>query len=176
MKHSVSVGWGIVWGSLIAGPTFVAATAGALLYATLPQAIPVEGGWIDPETVMALILLIIPVGLFGFLLAFIPNAVGATLIGSLGRRFELARLPLVWAVAGVAMTTIPLALLGSFFGDQAPTAVGLVITSGLCALMCRRHTRWFDEPPVTLNPAPTSVSPPAQSALAPRNTGARLLD
>jgi hypothetical protein len=164
MKQSVSVGWGILWGSIAAGPIFVATTCAILLYAELPKAIAIETSWFELDTVMGLIL------------AAVPNAFGATIIGNLGRHVPFARLPLTWAAAGIVMAVIPISLFGGFRGDQAATAAGLIITSGICALVCRKHTRWSEAPEARPNPEPASVSPPARSALAPRNTGARLLD
>jgi hypothetical protein len=176
MKQSVSVGWGILWGSIAAGPIFVATTCAILLYAELPKAIAIETSWFELDTVMGLILAAVPVTLLGFILALIPNAFGATIIGNLGRHVPFARLPLTWAAAGIVMAVIPISLFGGFRGDQAATAAGLIITSGICALVCRKHTRWSEAPEARPNPEPASVSPPARSALAPRNTGARLLD
>jgi hypothetical protein len=176
MKRSVFVGSGILWSSLFAGPIFILATAAAFFYHSLPNAVAVDENWFTAESAMSLFISIVPVSIFGFILALLPNILGAVVMGQLGRYFETARSPLAWGIMGVAMVAIPLNLFQAFEGDGAPAAVGLLLTAGLCALVSRRNARWPIHLDAPVSPVPASVSPPARSALAPRNTGARLLD
>ena len=176
MEQTVFIAKGVLTSSIAAGPIFVTAFGGATLYATLPQAIPIDPTSLQFEAIAAIFGVGILVLIFGFILALLPNALGGGVLGKLGLHSEIAQLPLIWVLVGCGLAAIAVALSAELRNEASPLATALIITSGLCALIVRRHTRWVayaDEP---ATPAPASVSPPAQSALAHRNTGARLLD
>ena len=180
MRQSYFFGKGVFISSIAAGPIFVAAFGGATLYATLPQTIPIDPSSFTNDHsgfVLGFSLLGLLVLLFGFILAVVPNTIGGGIMSELGLRSEFARLPFVWFLVGSGTAAAPVALVYALQGAAGPLGAALIITSGLCALIVRRYTRWVEvETEEAPTPAPASVSPPAQLALGHRNTGARLLD
>jgi hypothetical protein len=180
MVQSYFFGKGVFISSIAAGPIFVAAYGGATLYAMLPQTIPIDPSSFtnDPTgSLWGLCLLGSLVIGFGFILAIVPNTIGGGIMSETGLRSEFARLPFVWLLVGSGTAGVPVVLVYALQGTAGPLGAALIITSGLCALIVRRYTRWVEaeteEAPIR---APASVSPPAQSELGHRNTGARLLD
>jgi hypothetical protein len=176
MEKSVFIAKGILISSIVSGPVFVGAYLLSDFYSKLPEVIPVDFRGLDVETISAMLGFALLVVMFGSILALLPNTLGALVLGKLGRHSEMARSPLTWAATGTAMAAISLALTAGFEGDQRPLSAALIITSCICALICHRFTRWAECAPRKPIPAPASVSPPAQSELGHRNTGARLLD
>jgi hypothetical protein len=172
VEKSVFIAKGILISSVAAGPIFVTLLGIEALYTSLPKAMPVPG---DSSGVLMLFL-IIPVVAFGFFAALLPNAVGAWMMGNLGRHFEFAQLAPIWAATGSLGVVSALALGGWFVADQSTGLSALIITGGICALICRHYTRWAECAPERPIRAPASVSLQAQSELGHRNTGARLLD
>jgi hypothetical protein len=172
MEKSVFIAKGILISSVAAGPIFVAVLGMEALYASLPKAVPVPGN----GSGILMLFLIIPVVAFGFFAALLPNAVGAWLMGNLGRHFAFAQLAPIWAATGSLGVVSALALGGWFAEDQSTGLSALIITGAICALICRHYTRWAACAPDKSIRAPASVLPPAQSELGHRNTGARLLD
>jgi hypothetical protein len=126
-------------GSSPAGPLFVTVLTAEMLYATLPDPLVIEAGGIV-FFVIALFVSLIP----GFLLAFVPNLLGAALMGRAGEVSETARTPLAWVAAGTGAGTM-LAALFTGFSDGAPAAVALIVTSAGCARLCRSQIDWEDQ-------------------------------
>jgi hypothetical protein len=176
MRQSVFIAKGVVISSIAAGPIFVTALGGAALYATLPKAIPIGPAVFDFAAISALLGMGLLVLMFGFVLALLPNALGGGVLGTLGLRSEIARIPVIWALVGIGLAAIPVALFPELRIEEAPIGAALIITSALCALIVRRHTKWVVDADEPITRAPASLSPPEQSALGHRNTGSRLLD
>ena len=79
----------------------------------------------------------------GFLLSYLPNAIGAYALSTAGETSALAREPIVWVAVGVGLGF----LLALLFGAAPESGVGtfaLVSTSAVCAGLCRWQTRWED--------------------------------
>jgi hypothetical protein len=177
MNQRVFFAKGVFVSSIAAGPIFIAVLGLATVYATLPKALSVEAIDSGLGAIGAVLFGSIAALLFGFVVSVLPNALGGALLGHLGLHSETARLPLVWALSGSVFMAIPIALAGGLRADSAMPAAVLIITSGICALIVRRYTRWVEvETEDAPTPAPAFVSPPEQSALGHRNTGSRLLD
>lgn len=127
----------ILTASLAAGPIFVVSTGLAALYLQLPKA--VEMG-VEPGDILPLILLPIPVILFGFLLSFIPNTIGTGFMLLVGFEFPAARSSAAWIVTGALFGT---AIAWATGGLSEPAmAFGLTSTSASCAAICRIGASW----------------------------------
>jgi hypothetical protein len=177
MRQTVFIAKGIFWSAALAGPIFLIALGGVSLYNSLPEPITVTDRWLTAESISTILLGIIPTIIVGFIAGILPIVAGASILGNLGRTIAVVRLPIVWVATGIAVAVIPLAIGGALF-EPSPVPAAVIITSGMCALLSRLHAKWIDDPVERKQPirAPASVSPPAQSELGHRNTGARLLD
>lgn len=135
MSERVEIGAGVFFGTLVAGPAFVASMLLGLAHFQ-PGSMSGGGGLALLPVVMAAAL---P---FGAVLAVVPVLLGATLMGQLGRWNEGARLPITWALVGALAAGVPSWLLD---GGQEATA-SFAATGALCALTARAKTRWTAEP------------------------------
>jgi cell division protein FtsW (lipid II flippase) len=73
------------------------------------------------------------------MLAFLPVALGASAMASLGVANEGARLPVLWMLAGAAGAAAPAWV---FINNDAGTATLFGATGAICALAARWRTRW----------------------------------
>jgi hypothetical protein len=133
--------YGVIVASLIAGPTFVAAVACAVLYAQLPAAIPVELG-----AVFALGFAMLLAVVFGMLIALPANGIGAVVMVTLGQHIAGARSWMAWAQAGGVLGAAAFHLFDAGPGSE-PLLFATVVTSVLCATICHRKTEWIDDDP-----------------------------
>ncbi len=136
MEFNLSVGGGVGAASLLAGPVFVTSCALASLYLELPRPIVVSANQLG-----LFLILLIPAVAVGFLIAFVPVAIGAALLFRLGRQFEVLRAPIAWTLVGAA---IGIALVAALELDGAWREIGfgLVATCAICATICRRRIVW----------------------------------
>lgn len=84
-----------------------------------------------------------PSALVGFLLTYLPNAIGASLLASAGEVNRVGREPIVWMATGAASGL----LLAIVFGGSSDSGIwtfATVSTSTVCAALCRAQTRWED--------------------------------
>jgi hypothetical protein len=127
----------VILASLAAGPIFVVATALAAAYLQLPRALDAT---VDPHGIAALILLPIPVVLFGFILSFVPNLIGTALLLLAGFEFPTARTRAAWIATGALFGT---GIAWQTTGFEVPAAAfGLISTSACCAAICRKSALW----------------------------------
>lgn len=119
--------------SLAAGPVFVIVTMVQSGMDMTVDAIVRAGSW------LLILLTISPfiVG-FGFIIAVLPNLIGAWLLRWLSTDNIGARLPVLWAlVGGLAGGAI-----GTVFSAPQEIVVPLAASGIVCALVCRRGMRW----------------------------------
>jgi len=131
------VGSGAVLASLAAGPLFLAVAAtGELLDGNPIVLTPNEVELIAGAIWLAMI--------FGWFVAIVPNLLGALLMGRLGRDNVVARLPVMWSLAGAALGggAIWLTWTGE---DRVGASSQMAAVAALCALVCRARVRWIDE-------------------------------
>jgi hypothetical protein len=114
---------GMVLACLVAGPVFVISAAAAGAYLTLPRPIRIE-----PRDLASLALLLLPV------------LIGATAMRALAERIEVARAPITWAAVG-ALCGAGLAWWSEVTTEQPELAFALIVTSTLCARLCRPPLR-----------------------------------
>lgn len=127
------IGRGVLGASVAAGPIFMTASAvvGVLRGANF--------GVIGPDDlpfVFVLLALSVP---FGFVLAAIPNLLGAWALSRLGRGNDAVRLPVVWAVIGALAAGLAIAAADP---ADAESIAAFSATGAACALLCRWGTRW----------------------------------
>lgn len=120
---------GVLLGSITAGPIFLTAAMLADYYLKIPEAVTVNVG----------ILPLLPVALLfasaiGFFIAILPAIVGTALLSAIARRFEAARQPIMWAVAGA---TIGTAFVTQVDIDEPAIAFGIVVASASSARLSR---------------------------------------
>jgi hypothetical protein len=131
--------------SAAAGPVFLLSLLAAQAYAILPEPVAIEAGGVAGFMVIALV----PTIIVGFLISFVPNAIGAYVLSKAGETSETARAPIFWVGAGAMLGFGAAVLFGAFqpfasFQDSAPVIFALVLTSAVCAGLCRARTRWED--------------------------------
>ena len=115
--------------SLVSGPVFLLSLTAALAYMTLPDPVPLE-----PSALFAVALALIPATIVGFVLAFVPNMLGAAMMAWIAEAHEAARDPLAWAAAGALLGT---GLAAMFTGVLSPGGFATILTSAVCARICR---------------------------------------
>lgn len=131
----------IVLASLAAGPVFLLGLAASAWAATAasPVPIPADLGF----GTFGVVVVTIPAIVVGFVLAIVPNILGATVMTRLGRRNVAMRLPIAWALAGGLATGLPFELLSiAPAGDDRIGVFAFVFTGTCCALICRRRAEW----------------------------------
>ncbi|MEA3048982.1 MAG: hypothetical protein QOG84_818 [Sphingomonadales bacterium] len=84
--------------SAAAGPVFVLSLAAAQIYSFMPEPVP-----IDPASLAMTLALLIPAAVAGFLISFLPNAIGAHILSRAGEFSETARAPISWIAVGAAL-------------------------------------------------------------------------
>jgi hypothetical protein len=122
--------------SAAAGPVFVLSLAAAQVYSLMPEPVP-----IDPTALVMILLLLVPATVVGFLISFLPNAIGAHILSAAGEASEAARAPISWIAVGAALG-FGLAMMFGAPPDGGPVTFALVFTSAACAGLCRARTRW----------------------------------
>ena len=126
---------GLVLACLVAGPVFVISATAAGAYLTLPQPIMIE-----PRDLASLAMLLLASCLFGFLIALLPVLIGATAMRAAAERIDVARAPIAWAAVG-ALCGAGLAWWSEVTTEQPELAFALIVTSALCARLCRPPLR-----------------------------------
>lgn len=121
---------GAICASAFAGPLFVTAVAAATLYLTLPAPIVIR-----PFELAGFALLLFPATIVGFVIALLPNLIGSGLLALAARHIAPVRYPPVWMLVGGGLG---FGIARLFEATSGPVAFGLVITSAVCALICRR--------------------------------------
>ncbi len=84
----------------------------------------------------------------GFLYAIIPNLIGNVVMHWIGTRVTSARAGGIWAIVGALAAGVPAALIAAPnnpANEGISLTMSFAITGGVCALVCRRFTRWTDE-------------------------------
>ena len=134
---------GVAAATLAAGPLFVLGAAISVLIGNPAAAIPIDidvGGASIGMMVVGLPVSLIAVSVFGSIIAFPPNAVGAAAMTWLSNRNAGARLPVFWALAGATAFAAPIAALNVDWAETSPdNLVPFVFTGACCALICRRR-------------------------------------
>ncbi len=148
MKTEMRMGFGPLIASAFAGPIFSLAAAIGLYYQSLTEAVTVQESALFAAPGFLILSII-----FGFVLAFLPNLFGTTLMGYIGNHSDFSRTPAIWASVGA---TIP-AVTAFIFWLRDPENISLpehgafmiafLITGCVCALICRRHIRWVEYQP-----------------------------
>ncbi len=136
MRTIGSPGYAAIIASTAAGPLFLLSLTGAMLYLQLPEPIPV-----DPNALLGIGAALVPAFVVGFLLAFLPNLLGASLMATLAELHEGARTPFAWTAAGALAGTGIAAAFTDFSGDWS-SAFALILTSAVCARICRAKLDW----------------------------------
>ncbi|MFN3946281.1 MAG: hypothetical protein ACK4K7_15260 [Allosphingosinicella sp.] len=88
--------------ALCSGPIFVFATFLAELYLRLPHPVALPPIGVVPPAILSSLLMLGFSAIVSAIVALIPVLVGATAMMGLSARFQPARLPLAWALAGAA--------------------------------------------------------------------------
>ena len=122
--------------SAAAGPIFVLSLAAAQAYALVPEPVP-----FDPGVLLMLLATLVPTALFGFIIAFLPNAIGTHVLSVAGESSETARAPMFWIGVGAALG-FGFAMLFGAFEASLPAGFALVVTSAGSAGLCRRGIAW----------------------------------
>jgi hypothetical protein len=120
--------------SLVAGPVFLLSLIAATIYVTLPDPVP-----LDPSTVFGIVLALIPATIVGFVLAFAPNLLGSAVMAGFAEAHEAVRDPFVWVGAGALAGT---GLAALFAEIQSPGGFATIVTSAVCARICRAQFDW----------------------------------
>lgn len=155
-------GFGPAIAAIAAGPVFCAALMLGLGYASLPAAIPVE-----PEALLIGPFLLIPATIAGALIAIVPCLIGCGLMAQLGRVAPFTRAAPFWVIAGM----IPIAIGAAAAQpgpDDGPALFAFLATGAICALICRRFTKWSEAPVVRERPPARTVVSFAQGDVDPR--------
>ena len=122
--------------SLPAGAVFLISLAAADAYLQMPAPIP-----IDLPSLLGLAVALVPATIFGGLLAFAPNLFGSLLMSTLAEQHPAARDPIAWTAAG-ALVGAGIALAWTGFDAEPPIGFALVLTSAVCARLCRGQFEW----------------------------------
>ena len=141
--------------SLIAGPVFLLSAVVTVAVLFPSQAIPVAADSIVTVAMVAVITTII-----GFLIALLPTAIGTGIMAWVGCASPVSRLPVVWGFVGAATVAVLAWLPDGFGHGNARMGIAMTITGGVCALICRRYTRWIEqEESAAPLPERTTLSP-----------------
>ncbi|MBX3561893.1 MAG: hypothetical protein KF780_08770 [Sphingomonas sp.] len=122
--------------SVPAGPLFVGIAILSNYVASVPAIVPFSLGF----ALVAIPVLFLSL-LGGVVLAFFPILIGAHLMSAAGEFSETARDTMAWAIVG-GLSGAGIAALTAGFDEGAPFAVALILTSAICALICRSQFRW----------------------------------
>ena len=125
--------------SAAAGPIFLLSLGAAQAYALVPQPIPIDLGSLAIYLAFALV----PAAIFGFVIGFVPNAIGTHVLSKAGETSQTARAPIFWVGIGAALG-FGFAVLIGVFRDSPAGTFALVLTSAICAGLCRARTQWED--------------------------------
>ena len=125
---------GSLLASVAAGPVTALAVGLAGLISNPNAVDPVQAG----QLLGIGVVLLIP----ATLVALLPNLVGTALMLWIGRRIEMTRFPVIWALVGAATLGVPLAWCATP-GDTVPLAGALI--GAACAAICRGWAYWPDE-------------------------------
>ena len=136
MQRTGSIRTGVMLASIVAGPVFIVSAYAASLYLTIPA--PVV---LDANKIIAFALVAVPATALGFIIALVPNFVGAALMTALAERAEFARPPLVWTIVGAGIG-MALALVFKVYPTEPELAFGLTIASAISARLCRTSLDW----------------------------------
>lgn len=121
------------------GSAFVAALGLVQLSKGFPKALQVTSRDLT-EFLMFLPISLIP----GWFFAVLPCVIGAGLMAHLGSKLIWSRNPLVWALAGLLPTLLASTMINGLVPDAGEAIFAFGIPSIICALICRRFTRWDD--------------------------------
>jgi len=138
MRTVGTPGYAAIIASTAAGPLFLLSLTGATLYLRMPEPIPV-----DPSALLGIAAMLVPAFVIGFVLAFVPNLLGASAMATLAERRDAARAPFAWTAAG-ALAGTGIAALFADFNDDRSVAFALILTSAACARICRAQLHWED--------------------------------
>ena len=142
--------------SLVAGPVFILSAA-AISGASAPtQAIPITADGIVLFVMMTGIVVII-----GFITALLPTAIGTGIMARIGCASPVSRLPVVWGLVGAASVAVLAWLPDGFGHGNARMGIAMTISGGVCALICRRYTRWIEQ-------EESAETPPARAKVSLR--------
>lgn len=130
MQRIFSAGVAALPAAAAAGPLFVTMLAAITLYARLPQPIVISGG----ELVGFLFILPLST-IFGFLLAYPPNFACAKLMAAIAENSELAREPVVWALAGGGIVAAVIVCLDGRI--DGAVQLSMILTGAACGRICR---------------------------------------
>jgi len=93
---------------------------------------------------IALLLMTLPIAFaIGAILSALPILIGGWAMGKAGWRYPRTRHPLIWAIAGALLATIPAAPMD--FTDEPSMLATAMLTGAICASIVRYFTRWSDD-------------------------------
>ena len=138
-----SVRWpSIMLASVSAGPIFLLGMGIGTLIADPAAPVPI---YLDWQIGFAVPILAMAAAFFGAFIAFLPNLIGTALMTSIGNRYEAARLPLIWMLAGALAGAAPMVASGAGVSGMQPVyLIALTFTGACCALICRCRIEWPD--------------------------------
>lgn len=131
---------GVITATLVSGPLVVLA---AMFFGSVWAVLHGQ----SPGESIAMIVFLPMALMVGSVVSLIPNLLGTAVMASLGRRDARARKRWIWTlggavgggVMGFAISGFELSAVGA--GD----GIGGTALGGVCALICHRGTRWYDE-------------------------------
>lgn len=126
-------------GSAAAGPVFVASLAFAAFLQQIPQPVVVTADGLATLVPITLLAFFI-----GFFLGLVPNLAGAALMTLAGDKLVEAQSPVAWVLAGAAAGA-GLTLLFGISPEEPTLGVPVVLTSAVCAGLCRAQLRWHPD-------------------------------
>ena len=130
----------IMLASVSAGPLFLLGIGIGMLIADPATPVSIYMDW---QIGLAVPIVAMFAAIFGVIIAFLPNLIGAALMTSIGNRYRAARLPLMWMLAGALASAVPmLAIYAGSSGVQPVNLIALTFTGACCALICRRRVEW----------------------------------
>jgi hypothetical protein len=145
MKTEMRLGFGPLIASGFAGPIFSLAAAIGLYYQRGTEAVAV------PESaLLAVPGFLILSTIFGFMIALLPNLFGTMLMGYIGNHSYFSRTPAIWASVGAALPAVTAFIFWLIdpeninLAENGTYIMAFMVTGCVCALICRRHTRWVE--------------------------------
>lgn len=92
---------------------------------------------------IALLLMTLPIAFaIGAILSVLPILFGGWAMGKAGWHYPRSRHPLIWAIAGALLATIPAVPMD--FTDDSSMLAATMLTGAICASIVRYFARWSD--------------------------------
>lgn len=148
MKHrqeerivaDAQINWSsIMLASVSAGPLFFLGIGIGMLISDPATPVSIYMDW---RIGLAVPIVAMFAAIFGAVIAFLPNLIGAALMTSMGNRYEAARSPVLWMLAGGLAGAVAMTAGAGSSGVQSVNLIALTFTGACCALICRRRAEW----------------------------------